>query len=152
MRLKELFKKYNHAFQFIFIYNQEPHPTDEWWLGQSRTMRFFHKKFNSLAAVDIKQPKTMQERRTVAIRCKKQLLGDIPLYVDTMDDRVKTLYTSRPTRIYLVGKDGKVVYNPGIGPYSFNPDYLEPEIKKYLEATQGSRPKTLGKSDINEIE
>ncbi len=132
MRLKEIYKKYNKDFQFIFVYNKEPHPIDEWWLGESKTMRFFHKKLRSRAVIDIKQPITMEDRRKVAARCKKQLLGDIPLYVDKMDDRVKNLYTSKPTRIYLVGKNGKVVYNPGIGPYSFNPEYLEPELKNYL--------------------
>ncbi len=133
MRLKEIYNTYKNNIQFIFIYNQEPHATDEWWLGQSRTMKLFHSQFKGRSAIDIMQPTTYEERQKAAIRCKKQLLGEIPLYVDKMDDRVKNLYTSRPTRIYFISKEGRVIYNPGIGPYSFNPDYLEPEIKKYLE-------------------
>ncbi|MCP4750405.1 MAG: hypothetical protein GY866_05905 [Proteobacteria bacterium] len=136
MRLKKIHQTYKNSIQFIFVYNQEPHATDEWWLGQSRTMRFFHARFKARSAIDIMQPTTYEERRRAAVRCKKQLLGDIPLYVDGMNDRVKKLYTSRPTRIYFIGRDGKVVYNPGIGPYSFNPDYLEPELKKYLESSE----------------
>ncbi len=132
MRLKELYQAYKNDIQFIFIYNQEPHATDEWWFGETETMRFFHSRFKARSAIDIAKPQTYEERREAAIRFENQLLGDIPLYVDTIDDHVNTLYTSRPTRIYLIGKDGKVVYNPGIGPYSFNPDYLEPEIKKVL--------------------
>ena len=49
-----------------------------------------------------------------------------------MDDAVNTLYTARPTRIYFIGTDGRVVQNPGIGPFGFNPDHREPVIEKYL--------------------
>ena len=31
-----------------------------------------------------------------------------------------------------VGRDGRVVYNPGIGPFGYNPDHLEREIQAYL--------------------
>lgn len=81
--------------------------------------------FRSRAAVDITQPTTYEERRKVAIRSRKELLGDIPFNVDTIDDKVTNLYNSLPTQIYLIGKDGRAVYNPGIGLISFNPDYLE---------------------------
>ena len=59
----------------------------------------------------------------------------MPVYVDKMDNRVQKIYNSFPTRIYLIGIDGRVVYNPGPGPWSFNPDYLGPEIEKYLANT-----------------
>ncbi|MCP4005118.1 MAG: hypothetical protein GY725_13065 [bacterium] len=45
------------------------------------------------------------------------------------------LYTSRPTRIYFIDRAGKVIYNPGIGPFGFNPDHLEPVIQEYLKST-----------------
>ena len=41
-------------------------------------------------------------------------------------------YTAKPTRIYFIGTDGRVVQNPGIGPFGFNPDHLEPVIEKYI--------------------
>ena len=49
-----------------------------------------------------------------------------------MNDPVATLYTARPTRIYFIDRDGRVIYNPGIGPFGFNPDHLEPVIEEYL--------------------
>jgi hypothetical protein len=83
---------------------------------------------------DIADPTTMAERRVVADACQKTLLdGEVPLYVDTIDDRVSTMYTGKPTRIYLIGRDGRVVYNPGIGPFGFNPKHLGNEIAAYLE-------------------
>lgn len=116
----------------MVIYLVEAHPTDKWWFGESRLVRMLHGKFNSLAAIDIKDPVNMEERKKVAASCQERLFGDMPTYVDTMDDTVKDLYTARPTRIYLIGKDGKVAFNQGTGPHSFSPDGLEPAIEEYL--------------------
>ena len=38
------------------------------------------------------------------------------------------------TRIYVLDRDGHVIYNPGIGPFGYNPDHLGNETKKYLES------------------
>ena len=65
--------------------------------------------------------------------CQSDLFGGVvPLYVDAMDDRVGSLYTARPTRIYFIDREGRVIYNPGIGPFGFSPDHLEPVIREYL--------------------
>ena len=34
--------------------------------------------------------------------------GAVPLSVDAMDDAVSARYAGEPTRIYLIGKDGRV--------------------------------------------
>jgi hypothetical protein len=86
----------------------------------------------------VKEPVTLEQRRKVAASCQANLFdGVVPLYVDVMDDRVSQMYTAKPTRIYLIGTDGRVLYNPGIGPFGFNPDHLEIEIDKAL--TGGER-------------
>ncbi len=43
-----------------------------------------------------------------------------------MDNRVAPLYTARATRIYFIDCEGRIIYNPGIGPFGFSPDHLEP--------------------------
>jgi hypothetical protein len=85
------------------------------------------------ARTDIKEPVSLEQRRKVAASCQANLFdGVVPLYVDLMDNHVARLYTSRPTRIYFIDRAGRVIYNPGIGPFGFNPDHLEPVIEKYL--------------------
>ena len=133
MSLQDVYKKYQDQVEFITIYVREAHPLDKWWLGESRTQRTIMSMTEARVRTDIVDPETLELRRKVASACQKALLGgEVPMYVDTMDDRVSTLYTGKPTRIYLIGRDGRVVYNPGIGPFGFNPKHLGREIESYL--------------------
>jgi hypothetical protein len=134
VRLKELYDSYHDQVEFIVVYVKEAHASDRWWLGRSRTQRLLHRLSGNPARVDVVEPVTLAQRRRVAASCQSDLFGGVvPLYVDAMDNRVATLYTSRPTRIYFIDREGRVIYNPGIGPFGFNPDHLEPVIRKYLE-------------------
>ena len=135
MRLKELYQKYHADVEFIVVYVKEAHASDRWWLGRTRTQRLTHQLMGSRNRIDIAEPVTLSQRRKVAASCQANLFdGVVPLYVDTIANEVAVAYTARPTRIYLIGRDGRVVYNPGIGPFGFSPDHLEPAIKRYLSA------------------
>ena len=77
-------------------------------------------------------PKTIAERRAVAGECETALQYGIRTYVDEMDDVVNTAYAAWPTRLYLIGLDGRVVYAGGLGPYDFKPEKLKAAIEQYL--------------------
>ena len=64
---------------------------------------------------------TIQERRAVAGECQDALKYGIRTCVDEMDDAVNRANAAWPTRLYLVGLDGHVVYAGGLGPYGFKP-------------------------------
>jgi hypothetical protein len=133
VRLTELYEKYRDRVEFIVVYVKEAHASDRWWLGRSRTQRLVHELTGQRARIDVAEPVTIAQRRKVAASCQANLFdGVVPLYVDGMDNRVATLYTARPTRIYFIDREGKVVYNPGIGPFGFSPEHLEPVIEEYL--------------------
>ena len=133
MRLKELHQKYRDDVEFIVVYVKEAHPTDKWWLGRSRTQRLLHEWSGNPARLDVADPVTLEQRRKVAASCQANLFdGVVPLYVDTMNDAVSAHYAGKPTRIYLIGKDGRVLYNPGIGPFGFSPEEFETVIAEYL--------------------
>jgi hypothetical protein len=133
VRLRELYEKYRDEVAFIVVYVKEAHAKDRWWLGRSRTQRFFHGLSANPARLDVAEPVTLKQRRKVAASCQANLFdGVVPLYVDEMDNHVATLYTARPTRIYFIDREGRVAYNPGIGPFGFNPDHLEPVIREHL--------------------
>jgi len=133
VRLKELHQKYRDDVEFIVVYVKEAHPTDKWWLGRSRTQRLLHELSGNPARLDVADPVTLEQRRKVAASCQANLFdGAVPLYVDTMNDAVSARYAGKPTRIYFIGKDGQVLYNPGIGPFGFSPEELETVIAAYL--------------------
>jgi len=133
VRLKELHEKYRDDVEFIVVYVKEAHPSDKWWLGRTRTQRWAHRVMGSRNRIDVMDPVTLEQRRKVAASCQANLFdGVVPLYVDTIANEVAVAYTARPTRIYLVGTDGRVVYNPGIGPTSFSADDLDRAIEAYL--------------------
>ncbi len=134
MRLKELYTKYRDDIEFIVVYVKEAHPSDRWWLGRTRTQRLTHALMGTLNRIDIQDPVTLAQRRKVAASCQATLFNDVvPLYVDTIANEVAVAYTARPTRIYLIGRDGRVIYNPGIGPFGFNPEHLGRVIESHLE-------------------
>ncbi len=133
MRLKDLYETYRDRVEFIVVYVKEAHASDRWGLGRSRTQQLVHELSGDLARIDVKEPVTLEQRRRVAASCQANLFdGVVPLYVDQMDNRVASLYTARPTRIYFIDREGRVIYNPGIGPFGFSPDHLEPVIEAYL--------------------
>lgn len=131
MSLHDLYKKYSEQVQFLVIYIREAHPIDGWWLGEGLPgleMKVDYPK----AATDLYDPKTIEERRSAAGRCETELKYGIRTYVDEMDDPVSKAYAGMPTRLYLVGLDGNVVYAGGLGPFGFKPGELAAAIKEYL--------------------
>ena len=81
----------------------------------------------------VEDPVTLAERMAVAGVCMTRLaLEPIPALVDGMDDAVSKAYDAHPDRMYLVGRDGTIVYQGGPGPMGFEPDELETAIRKEL--------------------
>ena len=131
MSLRDLYRDYHEQVQFLMIYIREAHPVDGWWFGEGLPS-FFIKRRYPKAATDVYDPTTLEERRKVAGRCEESLSYDIHTYVDDMDDRVNELYAAMPTRLYLVGLDGRLAYAGGLGPFGFKPAELKEAIESYL--------------------
>ncbi|VVS94509.1 iodothyronine deiodinase [Desulfoluna spongiiphila] len=132
MRFLPVYKKYRDDVDFMMIYVREAHPTDKWWLAETKFMRFVSVLSNPYPSYDTREPRTIEERRAVATACKAKLLDDMPVYVDDMDNSVNQAYVGWPTRIYFIDKEGQVKYDSGLGPYGFSPEELEDELSRYL--------------------
>lgn len=78
-------------------------------------------------------PKVIDERRVVANDCINALDYSIPIVVDKMDDQVNKAYAAWPTRLYLVGLDGRIVYAGGMAPYHYKPAEFKAAIEAYLK-------------------
>lgn len=110
---------------------REAHPIDGWWLGGGLFGLLLRIK-GTKAIKDVYDPKSMEDRKQVAARCELELEYDIPTLVDEIDDPVNRAYAAMPTRIYLVGTDGRVVYAGGLGPWGFKPKELKEAIENLL--------------------
>ena len=64
---------------------------------------------NDRSGVAVAQPKSIEERTSVASTCSATLKMTIPLCVDTLDDAVGRAYSGLPDRLYLLDKWGRVV-------------------------------------------
>jgi hypothetical protein len=117
--------------QFLSIYIREAHPIDGWWLGKG-LFGLALRASKSKAATDVYDPQTIEERRQVAGDCEVSLQYGIRTYVDEVDDAVNKVYAAWPTRLYLIGLDGRVVYHGGLGPFGFKPAELGSRIETYL--------------------
>ncbi|MCK4800814.1 MAG: hypothetical protein KAS84_02415 [Anaerolineales bacterium] len=131
MSLHDLYREHSDQIQFITIYIREAHPVDGWWFGKG-FMNILLKLSGSKVSWDIYDPKTIQERRAAAGDCAQSLGYGIKTYVDEMDDAVNKAYAAWPTRLYLINKEGTVVYAGGPGPFGFKPGALEQAIQNYL--------------------
>ena len=128
------------------IYIREAHPVDGWWFGKGLP-RLMMKFYAPKAAMDVYDPKTIEERRSVAGQCEATLQYGIRTYVDDMDDTVNKAYAALPTRLYLIGLDGDVVYAGGPGPCGFKPAELGTEIENYLTSAGIKAKQELSSAD-----
>jgi hypothetical protein len=132
VQLRDLYENYHEKIQFLMIYIREAHPVDGWWFGEG-IMKYLVKLRYPKASLDTYDPKTKEERVLVAQQCEDALQYGIRTYVDDIADPVNKAYAAHPTRLYLVGEDGKVVYAGELGPFGFSPAELKEKIDQYLE-------------------
>ena len=91
---------------------------------------------NRHSRVSVFEPRSDGGRLEVAATCAANLRMRMPMVVDKIDNAVASTYGGWPDRLYLVGRDGTIVYLGGEGPFGFKPDELEQAIDSYLAETE----------------
>ena len=122
--LEELYERHGAEVAFLIVYIREAHPEDGWVLSDNREQ--------DIAVVD---PETQTERAVVASTCALELRTRIPVAIDGVDDRVALAYGGWPDRLYLIGRDGRIAFQGGEGPFGFLPE----ELAAAIEAEAASR-------------
>jgi alkylhydroperoxidase family enzyme len=119
--------------QFLAVYVREAHPVEGWRMAS-----------NDRVGVTFSQPRSQAERTSVAARCCTTLEITMPLLVDTMDDRVNHTYSGMPDRLYVIGRDGRVAYKGGRGPFGFKPGEMEQSLVMLLLDEESAAKKVGG--------
>jgi hypothetical protein len=113
--------RYAGRVPFLLIYIREAHPTD----GRQAPQ-------NVRQGALLPTATTMEQKEEHADVCIRKLDIRFPALVDGMDNKVELAYAGWPDRLYLIGKDGRVVYRSRPGPQGFLPAELESAIRKVL--------------------
>ena len=121
MRLDELAKSYGEKAQFFGVYIREAHAD-----GEDQVIR------NLDEGVIYTQPETSDERADVAAACMLRYNFSFPMLLDGMDNDAEEKYISWPDRLYIIGSDGKIAYQGGLGPFYFNVDEFDEKLKTLI--------------------
>jgi hypothetical protein len=119
--LEELHRRYGQDVAFYVVYIKEAHPEDGWVLDRNRR-----------AEVRVEDPTSDEERAEVAQSCALRMRLTLPVLVDGIDNAVASAYGGWPDRLYLIGRDGRVAFQGGEGPFGFKPPDLEAAIRAEL--------------------
>lgn len=101
---------------------REAHPSDGW-----------ASKNNDEAGIDFNQPTTPDERATVAKAMIDAMGFTLPIVLDDITNRVAERYGALPNRLYLLSKDGGIIYGGGIGPHGYDPEDWLKAIEDYVD-------------------
>ncbi len=110
----DISKRFRDDANFLAIYVRESHPEDGWSMQS-----------NALDGVSVVQPRTFGERKVVAQQCFQRLRYSMPLLVDSIDDAVGHAYSGMPSRLYVIDRQGTIVFKSGRGPFGFLPGEME---------------------------
>jgi hypothetical protein len=119
--LEELHDRFGDRVAFFVVYIKEAHPENGWVLSDNRD--------EGIAVAD---PASEPQRAEVAEACAARLEIRMPVLLDALDDEAARRYGGWPDRLYLIGRDGRVAYQGGEGPFGFLPEELEAAIEAEL--------------------
>jgi type I thyroxine 5'-deiodinase len=80
---------------------------------------------------------------SLATACVRDLGIEFPALLDNIEDSTEKAYTGWPDRLYVIDREGKVVYKSEPGPYGFRPDGMEEALKKALERQREGQARAL---------
>jgi hypothetical protein len=92
---------------------------------------------NIREGVVFRNPQSDGERFGVAESCVRKLGIRFPALIDGIDNTVERRYTGWPDRLYLIGRDGRVLFKSAPGPFGFNPEALETSLRQLTWETGG---------------
>lgn len=121
--IEKLYNRYKDRAKLLLVYVREAHPSDGWWMISNQKAGIVHS-----------QPKDNAQRLAIASTCQSHLDLKMPFLVDEIDDRVGSVYSGMPNRLYLIDQDGKIAFKNGRGPFGFHPRQLEQALVLLLDS------------------
>jgi hypothetical protein len=133
--LNRLYDQYRDQVDFRLVYIREAHAG-----GGAETL--WQSTINEREGIALQPARDLTEKQDHANVCIRKLNILFLPVVDTMEGQAETAYDAWPSRVYLIGRNGRVAYNSRLGELDFHPDQLGAAIRETLAkgaANGGSR-------------
>ena len=106
--IDEVYEQFKDKAEFLFVYVREAHPNS--------VLSIEDEKGNESLRT-IPQAANAEERKQAAIYCQRSIQLQLPIAVDSIDNKVGQAYAGWPNRMVVVDTHGKIVYasNPAPG-------------------------------------
>ena len=119
--LEQIASRFRDQVAFFIVYVKEAHAEGAWV-----------QTYNRRSGISFEEPQTLAERAAVARTLVERMGTSIPVLVDEPDNGVADEYGGWPSRLYLVGRDGRIAFQGGEGPFGVKPAELEQAIQREL--------------------
>jgi tetratricopeptide (TPR) repeat protein len=123
--LKRIAAQYHERVDFRLVYISEAHAN-----GGAESQ--WQSTINQKEGIDLPAARNMAEKQDHATLCLRKLTLPFGVVVDGMDAASERAYQAWPSRLYLVGRDGKVAFQTRLGELDFHADDLERTIREIL--------------------
>jgi len=108
--LQKNYETYKDKIDFFWVYSQEARSSDT---GLSNSK-------DTSPLKDIKNHRTLEQRKLAATHCAKETSTTIPLLLDNLDHTVTIRYHGHPTRLFIIDKNSNIAYAGKQGPFKTN--------------------------------
>jgi len=116
--LKKLQAKYGARAPFLLVYIREAHADGDW---QSTR--------NEREGIALPQAHLISEKQDHAVMCSRALHLPFQALLDGMDNKVEKAYDAWPSRAFVIGKEGLVLYTTHLTELDFSADAMEKSIQ-----------------------
>jgi tetratricopeptide (TPR) repeat protein len=123
--LKRIAQQFHAGVDFRLVYIREAH-------AEGGAEAQWQSTINTKEGVSLAPARTLTEKQEHAALCLRKLDLGFPAVVDGMDAAAETAYQAWPSRLYLIGLDGKVAFSTRLGELDFHPSELEAAIRAIL--------------------
>ncbi len=117
--LKRLHRQYGARIPFLLVYIREAHAAGNW---QSTR--------NEREGIELQPASNLAEKQEHAMICSRKLHLPFSAVVDGMDGAVENAYAAWPSRVFVIGKDGRIRYSTRLTELDFHPEELRAALRE----------------------
>ena len=125
--LAAMYRTYRARVSFLLVYIREAHAGAEW--QSTRNVR---------EVVTLAPALSYSEKQDRATMCSRKLHLPFPAVVDGMDGAVEKSYNAWPSRVFVVGEDGRILYSTRLTQLDFHPEEMEAVLRQAASVPRAS--------------